>query len=159
MSGTLTSEESAQLQQTIDMFEAIAQSQPHDFQSLEILKEAYLKLGRNEELLDASKRIAEAYVEKGHLSSAMLEYETILQRFPENAEILSALSAIESQTTGFAGEIETDVSGVGDTETPQVGSIQTPASTRTSGRRRSGHAETLCGWCSYLSIGVRLVLA
>ena len=41
MPGTLTPSEEAQLQQTVEMFEAIAQSQPDDYQSLEILKEAY----------------------------------------------------------------------------------------------------------------------
>jgi len=41
MVGTLTASEEAQLQQTIEMFEVITQSQPQDYQSLEILKEAY----------------------------------------------------------------------------------------------------------------------
>ena len=41
--------EAAQLQQTIEMFEVIVQSQPSDTQSLEILKEAYSKLGREQE--------------------------------------------------------------------------------------------------------------
>jgi hypothetical protein len=45
MLGTLNPSEEAQLRQTIEMFEVITQSQPQDYQSLEILKEAYLKLG------------------------------------------------------------------------------------------------------------------
>jgi cytochrome c-type biogenesis protein CcmH/NrfG len=50
----LTSDEEAQLQTTIEMFEVIVQSQPNDFQSWEILKEAYSKLGRDREALNAS---------------------------------------------------------------------------------------------------------
>ena len=48
MSATLSASEEAQLSQTIEMFEVITQSQPHDYQSLEILKEAYSKLGTRE---------------------------------------------------------------------------------------------------------------
>ena len=48
MVGSLTSSEEAQLAQTIEMFEVITQSQPQDYQSLEILKEAYVKLGKIE---------------------------------------------------------------------------------------------------------------
>ena len=46
MVGSLSTSEEAQLAQTIEMFEVITQSQPQDYQSLEILKEAYFKLGR-----------------------------------------------------------------------------------------------------------------
>jgi tetratricopeptide (TPR) repeat protein len=127
MSATLTSDEQAQLQQTIEMFEAIAQSQPHDYQSLEILKEAYLKLGLDEELQDASKRIAKAYVDMGQLSSAILEYETILQRFPGNNEISTALAEIESQATSISTVVD-EIAEVADSEAPQVGSIPSPAS-------------------------------
>jgi len=47
------------------MFEVITQSQPHDYQSLEILKEAYSKLNREKDVVSASKRIAQAYVANG----------------------------------------------------------------------------------------------
>jgi hypothetical protein len=57
--------EEAQLQQTIEMFEVIVQSQPNDCQSLEILKEAYTKLGREEDVVITSKRIAQAYMQTG----------------------------------------------------------------------------------------------
>src|ERR1043166_8718901 len=77
------------------MFEVITQSQPHDYQSLEILKEAYSKLGRDKDALSTSKRIAQAYVQMGQLSSAILEYETILQRSPENRESQPAPPKIE----------------------------------------------------------------
>ena len=48
---TLNPGEESQLLQTIEMFEVIAQSQPNDCQSLEILKEAYSKLGRTSEAI------------------------------------------------------------------------------------------------------------
>src|SRR5581483_445075 len=70
MSATLTVSEESQLSQTIEMFEVITQSQPQDYQSLEILKEAYSKLGREKEVVGTSKRIAQAYVQLGQLSSA-----------------------------------------------------------------------------------------
>src|SRR5712671_3321644 len=101
MVGSLTSSEEAQLAQTIEMFEVITQSQPQDYQSLEILKEAYTKLGRQKEVIGTSKRIAEAYVQMGQISSAILEYETILQRFPEDSEVQNALREIESKASNF----------------------------------------------------------
>jgi len=101
---TLSPSEEAQLLQTIEMFEVIAQTQPHDYQSLEILREAYQKLGREEEVVSTAKRIAQAYVDMGQFSSAILEYETILQRFPEDADVQSALRLIESRATSAAGD-------------------------------------------------------
>lgn len=97
MVGSLTASEEAQLTQTIEMFEVITQSQPQDYQSLEILKEAYYKLGREQDVIRTSKRIAEAYVLMGQLSSAILEYESILQRYPEDPEVLAALDELESK--------------------------------------------------------------
>ncbi len=81
------------------MFEVIAQSQPNDCQSLEILKEAYSKLGREPDVIKTSKRIAQAYVQTGQLSSAILEYETVLQRRPEDEEVQAALLEIESKAS------------------------------------------------------------
>jgi hypothetical protein len=94
--------EEAQLQQTIEMFEVIVQSQPSDTQSLEILKEAYSKLNREEELVSTSKRIAQAYLQQGQLSSAILEYETVLQRRPEDADVRAALKQIEDRASNAA---------------------------------------------------------
>ena len=99
---TLNPEESAQLTQTIDMFEVIVQSQPADTQSLEILKEAYLKLGREEEVIHTSKRIAQGYLQQGQLSSAILEYETVLQRRPDDGDVRLALKEIEQKAGGVA---------------------------------------------------------
>jgi tetratricopeptide (TPR) repeat protein len=98
----LNSSEEAQLQQTIEMFEVIAQSQPNDCQSLEILKEAYTKLGREQEVINTSKRIAQAYMQMGQLSSAILEYETVLQRRPDDADVQAALRQIEDRANNVA---------------------------------------------------------
>jgi hypothetical protein len=102
MSTALTPNEEAQLLQTIEMFEVITQSQPQDYQSLEILKEAYSKLNRQDAVVGTSKRIAEAYVQLGQLSSAILEYESILQRFPDDPDVQKALHAIENKANSFA---------------------------------------------------------
>ena len=127
MVGTVTPSEEAQLTQTIEMFEVITQSQPQDYQSLEILKEAYVKLGREEEALNTSKRIAQAYVLMGQLSSAILEYESIIQRFPEDPDAQAALSELENK----AKSLGTDTDFTGEAEQPK-----SPG--RTSFRRKSG---------------------
>ncbi|MGO8676660.1 MAG: hypothetical protein ACLQVX_12415 [Limisphaerales bacterium] len=98
------SSEEAQLAQTIEMFEVITQSQPLDYQSLEILKEAYSKLGREKEVVGTSKRIAQAYVQMGQLSSAILEYETILQRYPDDPDVQRALKQIETRANNYPFE-------------------------------------------------------
>ncbi len=96
---TLNPGEEAQLSQTIEMFEVIVQSQPSDTQSLEILKEAYTKLGREQEVVNTSKRIAQAYLQLGQLSSAILEYETVLQHRPDDADVRGALKQIEERAS------------------------------------------------------------
>lgn len=124
---SLTASEEAQLTQTIEMFEVITQSQPQDYQSLEILKEAYSKLGREKELLDTSKRIAKAYVQMGQLSSAILEYESILQRCPNDSETLTALQEIESKATSLSNQED-----LGDIQAPKP---QTAKSKQTGKRQ------------------------
>jgi len=103
MTTTLNPGEESQLLQTIEMFEVITQSQPQDYQSLEILKEAYMKLGREDDVVNTSRRIAQAYVHLGQLSSAILEYESILQRRPDDADVLAALGDIESKASSLSG--------------------------------------------------------
>jgi len=104
MSNGLTTSEESQLAQTVEMFEVITQTQPQDYQSLEILKEAYFKLDREQDVIRTSKRIAEAYVLMGQLSSAILEYESILQRFPDDPDVLAALGEIESKANSLTGQ-------------------------------------------------------
>lgn len=128
MAGTLSPSEEAQLQQTIEMFEVITQSQPQDYQSLEILKEAYLKLGREPETISTSKRIAEAYVQLGQLSSAILEYETILQRSPDDQDVAKALAEIES-TANTISTAPAEVEPEPELEVKPAPSRATPAAT------------------------------
>src|ERR1017187_5603059 len=103
---TLNPAEEAQLKQTIEMFEVIVQSQPNDCQSLEILKEAYTKLGREPDVIRISKRIAEAYTQMGQLSSAILEYETVLQRQPNDTGVQMALRQLEDKASNSATQSE-----------------------------------------------------
>jgi len=102
MTTTLNPGEESQLLQTIEMFEVITQSQPQDYQSLEILKEAYMKLNREDDVVETSRRIAKAYVLLGQLSSAILEYESILQRRPDDADVLAALGEIENKANSLS---------------------------------------------------------
>jgi len=136
---TLSPSEEAQLAQTIEMFEVITQSQPLDYQSLEILKEAYSKLGRESDVIGTSKRIAQAYVQMGQLSSAILEYETILQRFPNDPDVQAALQEIEKRANSFPTEALPDPAGQanrnGDTGSFTRHFTRTPAAEVEDGRR------------------------
>ncbi|MBI1176175.1 tetratricopeptide repeat protein [bacterium] len=125
MAVALSPSEEAQLQQTIEMFEVITQSQPQDYQSLEILKEAYLKLGREPDAVNTSKRIAEAYVHLGQLSSAILEYETILQRCPDDQDVAKALAQIESTANTLAVDQSTADAEVEDRNVDQPAARKT----------------------------------
>jgi len=99
---TLSEEEHSQIVQTIEMFEVILQTQPDDYQSLEILKEAYAKVGRAADSLKTSRRLAEAYFNSGSYTLAMQECEVILLKEPNAPEILAMLGDIETrlQTAG-----------------------------------------------------------
>jgi tetratricopeptide (TPR) repeat protein len=94
---TLSEDEHNQIAQTIAMFEAITQTQPDDYQSLEILKEAYQKVGRHDEALRASRKLAEAYYTSGSYTLALQEYESILVKQPNAPEILAMLGEIEAR--------------------------------------------------------------
>jgi tetratricopeptide (TPR) repeat protein len=94
---TLSDDEHSQILQTIEMFEAITQTQPDDYQSLEILKEAYQKVGRHEDSLRISRRLAEAYFNAGSHTNAMQVCETILAKEPNAPDILAMLGEIETR--------------------------------------------------------------
>ena len=79
------------------MFEVITQTQPDDYQSLEILKDAYLKVKKPEESLRISRRLAEAYFNVGSFTLAMQECEVILMKEPNAPEILAMLGEIEAR--------------------------------------------------------------
>jgi tetratricopeptide (TPR) repeat protein len=101
---TLSEEEHNQIVQTIEMFEAITQTQPDDYQSLEILKEAYTKVGKKGEALKVSRRLSEAYFNAGSYTLAMQECEAILVKEPNAPDILAMLGDIETrlQASGHA---------------------------------------------------------
>jgi tetratricopeptide (TPR) repeat protein len=94
---TLSEDEHNQIVQTIEMFEAITQTQPEDYQSLEILKEAYEKLGRHDEALRILRKLAEAYFNSGSYTLALQECESILVKQPNAPEILAMLGEIEAR--------------------------------------------------------------
>ena len=93
----LSAEEHSQILQTIEMFEAITQTQPEDYQSLEILREAYTKIGRHDDALRTSRKLAEAYFTAGSYTPALQQCEMILTREPNAPEILAMLGEIESR--------------------------------------------------------------
>ena len=93
----LSAEEHNQILQTIEMFEAITQTQPEDYQSLEILKEAYTKIGRHDEALKTSRKLAEAFFNSGSFTPALNECEMILTRHPNSPEIVAMLGEIEQR--------------------------------------------------------------
>lgn len=124
MDAKLTSEEYAQILQTIEMFEVISQAEPGDCQSYDILKEAYLKIGQVEAALQVSRKLAEAYLNMGLYSSALLECEGILQLQPNSPDIVALMGEIESRTApshhrnGTAGNIDFGLINNGATAEP-----------------------------------------
>jgi Type II secretion system (T2SS), protein E, N-terminal domain len=112
---TLSEDEHSQIVQTIEMFEAITQTQPEDYQSLEILKEAYRKLGRNEEALRTSRKLSEAYFNSGSYTLALQECESILVKEPGAPEILAMLGEIEARLQA-SGEAIVKKSAIASTE-------------------------------------------
>jgi tetratricopeptide (TPR) repeat protein len=113
---TLSEEEHNQIVQTIEMFEAITQTQPDDYQSLEILKEAYQKVGRHDESLRVSRRLAEAYFNVGSHANAMTECEAILVKDPSAPDILAMLGEIETKLQASGQAIASAASKNGSTE-------------------------------------------
>src|SRR5690349_5690574 len=79
------------------MFEVITQTQQDDYQSLEILKVAYQKLGKSDDSLRVSRRLADAYNNVGSFSLALQECEAILALEPNNPEVLAMAGDIESR--------------------------------------------------------------
>jgi tetratricopeptide (TPR) repeat protein len=100
----ISEEEIQQLQRTVEMFEAITQAQPDDYQSLEILKEAYTNLGRKEDALRVSLKLVEAYEKQGQVFKAILECEGILQDHPDQADIRKRLTTLEDKAKLAVGE-------------------------------------------------------
>ncbi len=112
----LPAEEQEQLQQTIEMFDVITQANPQDTQSMEILKEAYFKLGQIKDGLNVSRRLADAYMELNQFSGALLEYEFILQHEPGNPDVVAALGLVEERLKSSQADAQkavgNDTSGI-----------------------------------------------
>ncbi len=94
---TLSDQERSQILQTIEMFEVITQTQQDDYQSLEILKVAYQKLGKSDDSLRVSRRLAEAYNNVGSFSLALQECEAVLAVDPNSTEIVTMAGEIENR--------------------------------------------------------------
>lgn len=144
---TLSAEEHSQILQTIEMFEVIAQSQQDDYQSLEILKEAYQKVGRNDELVRISRKLAEAYFNVGSYTLAMQECDVILLHEPNAPEVLALLGEIENRVQQAGHTVET-VGAVNGLTAAPLGHmngedanalIVTPATNTAGGNSRSTH--------------------
>lgn len=123
----MTEEEYKQIYQTIEMFEAITQSQPDDYQSLEILKEAYLRIGRDEDAMRVSRQLVDAYLANGQNSSAMLECEGILQREPNSPEVIAVLGELEARlNAGGSGVLMPGEIGGGNGSGKDARSVEEP---------------------------------
>jgi len=112
----ISQEEQEQIRQTIEMFEVITQANPHDCQSLEILKDAYGRIGLLPEMLRIAKQLAETYIQLGQYSSAMLEYEGILQHMPGNDEIVAALGEVEAHLIKSGQKLPGDATAAADAQ-------------------------------------------
>lgn len=86
-----------QLARTVEMFEAIVESQPDDYQSLAILRDTYDKLGRQEDSRRATLRLIKTYENAGQLPSALAECEVLLNRHPDDAEIRATLAGLQER--------------------------------------------------------------
>src|SRR5438445_2699656 len=117
------------------MFEAITQTQPDDYQSLEILKEAYQKVGRHDDSVRVSRKLAEAYFNSGSYTLALQECEVILLKEPNAPEILAMLGEIESRLQA-SGEAIVDKD-----KSKQTSGLVTSPFTRSAGSLISPNVE------------------
>lgn len=93
----ISPEEQEQLLQTIEMFEVIVQANPLDTQSIEILRDAYMRLGMWKEMVRMSKQLAQTFTELKQYTAAIQEYEVILKHEPDNVEIIAAMGEVEEK--------------------------------------------------------------
>lgn len=83
--------------QTIEMFGVIVQSSPNDPQSLEILKDAFVRIGQIPEAMEAGQKLGQLYAQAEQYSRAVKEYEFILDHDPANVEVMAALGEVEEK--------------------------------------------------------------
>ena len=92
-----TPEEREQIMQTIEMFGVIVQTSPHDAQSLEILKDAFVRIGQVSEAMEAARKLGQLFAEAEQYSQAVKEYEYVLDHDPANVEVMAALGEVEEK--------------------------------------------------------------
>lgn len=93
---------------------------PDDTQSLEILKDAYWKLGQGEDGIRVTRQLADAYLHQGQFSAALLEYEGILIHQPDSPEITKIIAGLETTLNPHPkAEIALDF-GVDESQQPEV---------------------------------------
>jgi hypothetical protein len=126
---TLSPEEQEQILQTIEMFEVIVQANPQDTQSMEILKDAYLRLGMKKEMLTITKRLAETFTQIGQFSTAMLEYEHILRNQPDDVETIAAMGELEERMNKATRKGKTGGLDVGHGPNAETGTLITTSAT------------------------------
>lgn len=102
MPATLSPEERERHLESIRMFEVIVAADPDDVESWDIIKESHAKLDDQPGFLKACKSLARAYVRKGKLTMAILEYEDLARLAPSDPEVTQALAQIETLTSGAA---------------------------------------------------------
>src|SRR5689334_7369917 len=90
-------EEQEQLLQTIEMFEVIVQANPLDTQSIEILRDAYSRLGMAKQTVAMSRQLAKTYTELKQYTAAIQEYEVVLKHEPDNVEVIAAMGEVEEK--------------------------------------------------------------
>ena len=93
----LTPEEREELLQTIEALNTITSANPDDYQSLEILKDAYWRLGMQPEGLAITRQLADTYLRLGQYSSALLEYEGLLSQQPEAADVKALIEELDQK--------------------------------------------------------------
>ena len=93
----LSPEEISQLLETVEMLKKLVEANPDDDQSLEILKEAYWKIGDQAQGLAVTRQLADTYMKLGQYSAAMLEYEGILLHEPNSPEVVAILAELEGK--------------------------------------------------------------
>ena len=93
----LTPEEREQILQTVETLKTLTEANPDDYQSLEILKDAYWRLENQCAGLEAARKLADAYLRLGQYSSALLEYEGILLHEPDSTEVRILIEDLEAK--------------------------------------------------------------
>jgi MshEN domain len=109
----LSPEEKEQILQTIEMFSVIVQASPNDAQSLEILRDAYVRAGQVPEAVQAARKLGEMFSGAEQYRRAMREFEYVLEHEPANVEVVTMLADIQekvqqAEANGQNTEIDLD---------------------------------------------------